>query len=66
MHEDITFDLVVMVMALLFTASIVAIASKRIRFPFTILLVITGLLMGWAAQVFPKKTVLIFRSVISF
>ena len=53
MHEDITFSIVVVVMELLFMASLVAVVSKRLRFPFIIGLVIIGLLIGWFARSMP-------------
>lgn len=53
MHDGFTFDLVVMIMGLLFTASIVAILSRKVKLPFTILLVIIGLFMGWMAKMVP-------------
>ncbi len=40
-------------MTLLFVASLVAIVCKRIKFPFTILLVIIGLALGWGARAIP-------------
>ena len=60
MHESIVFDVVVMIMGLLFIASVVAIVSKKIKMPFTILLVIIGLIMGWAANMIPPLQPLTF------
>jgi CPA1 family monovalent cation:H+ antiporter len=53
MHDEATLSIVVMTMGLMFSASMVAIATKWIRFPFTIALVIIGLLMGWASRGVP-------------
>jgi CPA1 family monovalent cation:H+ antiporter len=53
MHEDATFTIVVIVVELLFMASLVALVSKRLRFPFTIGLVIIGLLTGWVSKSIP-------------
>jgi CPA1 family monovalent cation:H+ antiporter len=53
MHEDITFSIVVVVIELLFIATVVAVASKRFRFPFTIGLVILGLFIGWSSKSIP-------------
>ncbi|MDH3976536.1 MAG: Na+/H+ antiporter [Deltaproteobacteria bacterium] len=50
MHESIILDTVMATMTLLFAASIVAIVAKKIKFPFTILLVIIGLILGWASH----------------
>lgn len=50
MHNSTTLDLVIMIMTLLFCASIVGIISKKIKFPFTIFLVIIGLLLGLASH----------------
>jgi CPA1 family monovalent cation:H+ antiporter len=50
MHEDVTLSIVIMVMGLLFTASVVAIAAGKLRFPFTIALVVIGLFLGWASK----------------
>ena len=49
MTEDFIFGLVVL-MGLLFAASAVAIVSKKIKFPFTILLVVIGLVLGWGSR----------------
>jgi CPA1 family monovalent cation:H+ antiporter len=49
MHESATLELVVLVVALMFTASVISLAAKRMRFPFTILLVIIGLALSWAS-----------------
>jgi len=49
MHESATLELVIMVVALMFTASVVSLAAKRIGFPYTILLVIIGLALSWAS-----------------
>ncbi len=53
MHESMTLDIVMATMTLLFTAAIVAIVAKRIKFPFTILLVIIGLILGYASHKIP-------------
>jgi CPA1 family monovalent cation:H+ antiporter len=53
MHGELTFNVVVMVMGLLFVASVVAITARRFRFPYTIALVVIGLFMGWAIKVLP-------------
>ena len=45
MMEELTIDLVAL-MGLLFTSSVVAIVSRKIQFPFTILLVTIGLVLG--------------------
>ncbi len=47
MQNDLTLSVVIIVLELLFMASIVAVISKRLRFPFTIGLVVIGLLLGW-------------------
>ena len=47
MHEDPTLEIVTLVVALMFTASLVAVAAKRLRFPYTIFLVVIGLVVGW-------------------
>ena len=52
MHEDPTLEIVTLVVALMFTASLVAVAAKRLRFPYTIFLVLIGLLVGWLSGVF--------------
>ena len=49
MTEELTFGLVAL-MGLLLVASVVAIVSKKIKFPFTILLVVIGLLLGWCSR----------------
>ena len=49
MTEDLIFGLVVL-MGLLLAASAVAIVSKKIKFPFTILLVVIGLVLGWGSR----------------
>jgi CPA1 family monovalent cation:H+ antiporter len=49
MTEDLVFGLVVL-MGLLLAASVVAIVSKKIKFPFTILLVVIGLVLGWGSR----------------
>jgi len=49
MHESATLELVVLVVALMFTASVVSLAAKRMRFPYTILLVIIGLALNRAS-----------------
>jgi len=49
MHESATLELVVLVVALMFTASVISLAAKRMRFPYTILLVIIGLALSWAS-----------------
>jgi CPA1 family monovalent cation:H+ antiporter len=53
MHEDATFTIVVIVVELLFMASLVALVSKRLRFAFTIGLVVIGLLTGWVSKSIP-------------
>lgn len=53
MHESATLDIVMGTMILLFTAAIVAIIAKKIKFPFTIFLVIIGLILGWASHIVP-------------
>jgi len=53
MSEHQTLNLVAVFMTLLFVASLVAIVCKRIKFPFTILLVIIGLALGWGARAIP-------------
>ena len=53
MHEDPTFSIVVIVVELLFMASLVAVVSKRLRFPFTIGLVLLGLLLGLTSKSIP-------------
>lgn len=47
MHEDPTLEIVTLVVALLFTSSLVAVAAKRIKFPYTIFLVLIGLAVGY-------------------
>ncbi len=47
MHEDPTLEIVTLVVALMFTAALVAVAAKRLRFPYTIFLVLIGLAVGW-------------------
>ncbi len=47
MHEDPTLEIVTLVVALMFTASLVAVAAKRIKFPYTIFLVLIGLAVGY-------------------
>ena len=49
MTEELTFGLVAL-MGLLLAASAVAIISERIKFPFTILLVVIGLILGWGSR----------------
>jgi CPA1 family monovalent cation:H+ antiporter len=49
MHGSATLELVVLVVALMFTASLASLAARRMRFPYTILLVIIGLALGWAS-----------------
>ena len=49
MTEELTFGLVAL-MGLLLVASVVAIISKRIKFLFTILLVVIGLVLGWCSR----------------
>lgn len=49
MHDSATLELVVLVVALMFTASVISLASKRMGFPYTILLVIIGLGLSWAS-----------------
>jgi CPA1 family monovalent cation:H+ antiporter len=46
MSEEHTFNLVLLVTTLLFISSAVAATSKRLKFPYTIVLVIIGLAMG--------------------
>ncbi len=53
MHEDTAFSIVIIVVELLFMASVVAVASKKLRFPFTIGLVVIGLLTGWISKNIP-------------
>ena len=53
MSEHQTLNLVAVFMTLLFVASLVAIVCKRIKFPFTILLVIIGLALGWGVRAIP-------------
>ncbi len=53
MHGELT-GVVFVIMTLLFAASLVALGAKRIRFPYTILLVIAGLALGWASRNVPS------------
>ena len=53
MHEDTTLSIVVIVVELLFMASLAAVVSKKLRFPFTIGLVILGLLIGLVSKNIP-------------
>ena len=53
MSEHQTLNLVAVFMTLLFVASLVAIVCQKIKFPFTILLVIIGLALGWGARAIP-------------
>lgn len=53
MHESMTLEMVMATMTLLFTASIVAIIAKKVKLPFTILLVIIGLILGYASHKIP-------------
>jgi CPA1 family monovalent cation:H+ antiporter len=50
MHEDTTLSIVIIVVELLFMASLAAVVSKKLRFPFTIGLVILGLLIGLVSK----------------
>lgn len=59
MHDDLVTG-VFTALVLLFTAATVALLAKRIRFPYTILLVIIGLAMGWASRAVPALAVLTF------
>ena len=49
MAEELTFGLVAL-MGLLLATSAVAIISKKIKFPFTVLLVVIGLVLGWGSR----------------
>jgi CPA1 family monovalent cation:H+ antiporter len=53
MHSSFTIDLVSITICLLFIASIISIAAKKTGFPFTILLVVIGLLISWFANINP-------------
>ena len=53
MHDSSTFNIVVIVVELLFIASIVALLAKRFKFPFTIGLVILGLFLGLVSNKIP-------------
>jgi CPA1 family monovalent cation:H+ antiporter len=57
MHDSLVTG-VFLAMVLLFTAAVVALFSRRVRLPYTILLVIIGLVMGWAARTVPALGVL--------
>ncbi len=75
--EELTFGLVAL-MGLLLAASAVAIISKKIKCPFTVLLVVIGLVLGWGSRnvsvlfpltVFtlsPEVVLLIFLPVLIF
>jgi CPA1 family monovalent cation:H+ antiporter len=78
MHEDPTLEIVSLVVALMFTASVVAVLAKRIRFPYTIFLVVIGLLAGWLSgaiellkplthfELTPEVIVFVFLPVLIF
>ena len=53
MHVSSTFNTVVIVVELLFIASLVALLAKRFKFPYTIGLVILGLFLGLVAHKIP-------------
>ncbi len=53
MHNNSTFHIVVIVMELLFVASLVALLAKKFKFPFTIGLVILGLFLGMVSNKIP-------------
>ena len=53
MHEEGFVTTVIMVVALLFVASVSAVVAHRIRFPYTIGLVVVGMLVAFAADVVP-------------
>lgn len=57
MHGEMVTG-VFLALVLLFTAAVIALLSKRLRIPYTILLVIIGLVLGWASRTVPGLAVL--------